>query len=405
MSYTLLKIATYYRDFLKQYYNDNPNIINESYDKQFEHLMSQEFGWANYYSKSLNKLGVEAYEIVANAKHLQHQWARENNINFNENKILLSQIKTLKPDVIWFQDSFSYNGDFIKELRQKFPFIKLIIGYCCAPYTKEHVKLFKAFDFLITCSPFLNEEFNKQGINSYHIYHAFNGDILNKIQQQKKVNDLIFIGNIVAIDGFHDKRRFFFEELLKKNVSFNFYGQIQTNSTYELIKKRILYTFKELSNTFHLQKYFDKNKILKKAYLLNEFPKKIQVSKELLNIQQQPVFGLEMFEKIAQAKIAFNIHIDATGDNAVNMRLFETIGMGTCILTDNKKNIRELFEPGKEVVVFNDIDDFVEKVNWLLEHSSEREKIAEAGQKRILSDHNFDNRAKQLHKIITNKLK
>lgn len=405
MTYSLLKIATYYRDFLEQYYRVNPNIINESYDKQFEHLMAQEFGWSDYYTKSLSKLGVEAHEIVANAKHLQRQWARENNVKFNENKILLSQIEALKPEVIWFQDSFTYNGDFIKELRQKFPFIKLVIGNCCSPYSKEHLKLFKAFDFVITCTPLFEQEFNKNGINSYLIYHAFNSKILNKIQQQKKINDLIFIGSIVAIGGFHDKRRIFLEELIKNNVFFDFYGQIQTNSAYDLLKKRILYVFKELSTTFHLQKYLEKNKILKKAYFLNEFPKNVELSKELLDSLQQPVFGLKMYEKIAQAKIAFNIHIDATGDYAVNMRLFETVGMGTCILTDNKKNIKELFEPGKEIVVFNEVDDFKEKVDWLLNNPSEREKIAKAGQKRVLDEHNFDNRAKQLHEIIVENLK
>ena len=80
-----------------------------------------------------------------------------------------------------------------------------------------------------------------------------------------------------------------------------------------------------------------------------------------------------------------NIHIGVAGDYAGNMRIFEVTGVGSCLLTDNKKNMSDLFEPGKEVVVYDSPEDCIAKVKWLLENENERKKIAGSGQKKTLN--------------------
>jgi spore maturation protein CgeB len=107
-----------------------------------------------------------------------------------------------------------------------------------------------------------------------------------------------------------------------------------------------------------------------------------------------------MFKALAHAKVSFNIHGDVAGEYAANVRLFEVTGVGSCLLTDWKKNIHELFEPDTEIVTYRSPDECVEKVQWLLDHKEECSAIARKGQKRTLRDHNYNKRAEQLHEII-----
>jgi spore maturation protein CgeB len=86
------------------------------------------------------------------------------------------------------------------------------------------------------------------------------------------------------------------------------------------------------------------------------------------------------------------------------MRLIEACGSGTCLLTDDKPNIREYFVPGEEVVVFNSAEEAVEKIRYLEEHEDFRKRVAAAGQRKVLDRFSFFHRAQRLdeylHKII-----
>ena len=71
------------------------------------------------------------------------------------------------------------------------------------------------------------------------------------------------------------------------------------------------------------------------------------------------------------------------------MRLYEATGVGSLLLTDEGANLSELFEPGREVVTYADVDDLVEKARHYLAHDEERRAIASAGQARTLRDHTY----------------
>ena len=99
------------------------------------------------------------------------------------------------------------------------------------------------------------------------------------------------------------------------------------------------------------------------------------------------------------------MHGEAAGEYAANVRLFEITGVGSCMITDWKRNLNDIFEIDKEVVAFTTGDECIEKIKWLLNHQKERQEIAEAGQKRVLRDHTFKIRAGQLNEIILKELK
>ena len=86
------------------------------------------------------------------------------------------------------------------------------------------------------------------------------------------------------------------------------------------------------------------------------------------------------------------------------MRLFEATGVGTCLLSDTRENMPDLFEVDKEVVTYSTIDEAVEKVNYLLENEDVRKEIASAGQRRTLKDHTIFNRYQQIDEVIRSNL-
>ena len=124
----------------------------------------------------------------------------------------------------------------------------------------------------------------------------------------------------------------------------------------------------------------------------------------ILQKKLDPVYGTEMYNLFANSKIVLNNHLGATGNYAGNMRLFEVTGVGSCLLTDNKINITDLFIPGNEIIVYDNINDCIEKVKWLLENDYKRKKIALDGQKRTLSDHTVEKRCFQIKSIIDKEL-
>jgi putative methyltransferase (TIGR04325 family) len=115
---------------------------------------------------------------------------------------------------------------------------------------------------------------------------------------------------------------------------------------------------------------------------------------------QGEVWGLDMFETLAQTQISLNRHIDIAGRYAANMRLYEATGVGSCLVTDHKDNLHQLFEPGREVVTYTSPEDCIEKVRYLLNHEAERKAIAQAGQARTLREHTYLQRMRELVDIV-----
>jgi len=69
---------------------------------------------------------------------------------------------------------------------------------------------------------------------------------------------------------------------------------------------------------------------------------------------------MEMFRVLRAARIVLNRHIRVAEDNANNMRLHKATGVGSLLLTDEKTNLPELFEPGAELVTYADENELVE---------------------------------------------
>ena len=101
-------------------------------------------------------------------------------------------------------------------------------------------------------------------------------------------------------------------------------------------------------------------------------------------------------------KININLHsspyykdINPHGD-FVNPRTFEIACCGAFQLVDKRKEIPHLFEVGKEIIWFENINDLREKINYYLKNRDERIKIAVRARQRVLNEHTYDKRMEEM---------
>ena len=81
-------------------------------------------------------------------------------------------------------------------------------------------------------------------------------------------------------------------------------------------------------------------------------------------------------------------------------RPFELAAMGATMISNPYQGIEEWFEPGKEIVVVESQDEVVERYRWLIDHETERRAIGERARRRLLAEHTFAHRARQLVSIL-----
>lgn len=149
MSYSFLKISSYYKAILSDYYAKNSFIKTASYDEQYDHLMKQRIELSDFYAKHLLAKGNTVTEIVANASYLQDCWETTFLGTKTSKDLITKQIEFYKPEVLFLQDSTLFSGEQIKEIRKKFKFIKLIIGFSCSPFNATTFENFKALILLL----------------------------------------------------------------------------------------------------------------------------------------------------------------------------------------------------------------------------------------------------------------
>ncbi len=381
----LLKIGVYYKTYLEQFYARRPGLAAESYAAQHAALIDDCFGSSDFWTRELSRLGYETCDLIINAEPLQKRWAAERGLAFDEDGRLFgiteAQVRDFRPDVLIVADYSTVTAAFLRRLREACPSIRLVLGWCGAPYNDGSV--FAEWDVVLSCVPELVAHFRESGHRSRHVNHAFEPRVLEKLDAREVAPraDFVFIGSLVRSEHFHLGR----EKLLSRLVA-------ETN----------LQLWSEVGPP-PPSRLRSAARLLLRGRAANS-QQQSSVDARIARRARTPLFGLDMFRQLRVGRVALNTHIDISTHSASNMRLFEATGVGACLLTDSKENLRELFEPDAELVAYSDADECVEKVKYLLGHESQRRDIAAAGQRRTLREHTFASRAALIDAVIREEL-
>lgn len=117
-------------------------------------------------------------------------------------------------------------------------------------------------------------------------------------------------------------------------------------------------------------------------------------------ITHPKVMAKESLQVWSQAKIGLNI---MNGHKAgMTERIANIMLCGACCVSDETSYLREHFKDGENIVLFraDRTEQMVERIQYLLQHDEERERIAGAGREKAMQGHLWRNRAEKLLELI-----
>ncbi len=383
-----LILNTDYTEFLQWLYSRHPGLENQPYEEQMRVRNESLFGLADFYSSNLHKLGNEAWDIHVNNEFMQRAWAQQytsqpdeavsiaqpgwnvlqqircvaartplrhlkplfrpvlRSLDKRQYKILAAQIKHYRPDVLFNLDMKSMSSLFLKEMK---PYTRLLVGQIASPLPPNQD--FRCYDLILSSLPNFVEDFRRRGIPAELHGFAFEPKILKRLKQGESSISISFVGSLSS----HHKARVQLLEQVCARQDMEVWGQG-------------IHSLPETSS-------------IRRCY-------------------RGEAWGIEMYQILSSSKMTLNHHINIAGPYANNMRLFEATGVGTLLVTDWKVNLREMFEPGKEVVSYRTPEECAELIEYYLEHDEERKSIACAGQKRVLQEHTYYHRMQEFVDMV-----
>lgn len=359
----ILIVDTYYPEFVRQVYSQCPSLKEASYGEQLNVFMHHRFGTSDYYSRHLQEQSYDARDVIADNTILQGQWAREYHVavhtfphfpiihKFTSRlplyTILKAQIDHFQPDILYMHNISFCDPFTLRRLKKK---VKLLVGQIASPLPPK--TFVKPYDLILTSFPHFVERIRAMGPRGVYFKIGFDESILDQLKNvHEKLYDVVFIGGFTRV---HNEATQTLENLAK-HIRVDVWG----------------YGIENLAIDSPLRKYY-----------------------------HGEAWGMDMYRIIKQAKICINRHSAAAEQYANNMRLYETTGIGTLLVTDVKKNLSDLFIEGKEVVSYQSSAQLMERIQYYLTHNRERECIAAAGQQRTLREHTYRQRMKKLNGIL-----
>lgn len=114
-------------------------------------------------------------------------------------------------------------------------------------------------------------------------------------------------------------------------------------------------------------------------------------------------WGLPYSKALSKGKIIFN----CSASHDINMRFFEGMAVGT-LLTNYIPNLWQAASPYKHFIPYypsDDDSDLLWKVEYLLNHKTERRKMAKESRDWVINNHTYKHRAKLIIKLIQERQK
>ncbi|MDR3640142.1 MAG: glycosyltransferase [Humidesulfovibrio sp.] len=431
-SFSFARIAgVHYPRAIEHFYETTPGAEDFTYTQLQEKFFHGSYVYGDSITHGMRELGHESHEIVYDFFKMQQRWAWESGIRMDEEtragqiRTVLDQIRRFRPEVVFFQDIYALPKDIRATLKDRFPFIKLVVIYRGYPGVDESLfdELASA-DVLLVGSPIMQQALAKRGMTSHLVYHSFDKRILDRLGYPLNPNpiyDLTFAGSTGFGRGLAQQDRFWFLKQLLDDTDLIIWGdEVRSKdlgASLSMLLDRAQHMSKLEFLNFLVRGGARKIRQLarERLYMLKAppTPSVQQVSEEgvmpmvpLGDIYPDkvkgPAFGLELYQLFQQSKMTLNRHTDAArkGGYVDNMRLFQATGAGTCLVTDTGRNMGDLFEEDREVVVYSSYEECLEKVRYLLEHDDERREIAHRAQTRTLSEHEVVVRCAQIEEIL-----
>ena len=386
-------LTSIYPKHAEEIYEQNTELSKNSSEEQMEYIRWHALSSYVRWFELLEQRGFKTCIFNCCLPKVEFAWAKENKfITKSKNPVMeigKEKIRRFKPDLIYcFAPTLYIANGYLDELLGEFSLKPKTIAWYGANVGDENI--FNCVDLTLSNSKHLVKKLCAKGIKADFLQHSFDPIILEHIETHNiRKKRMGFFGNIDVSTIDFEIRTKTLERLASTSKNFDIFGQAETPTIKETVKFNLL---KYRQYTTHMMlNICENNKIKKWAQEKNMPPNPWKYSKKFARKIRKPKFGKEMLQDLIHYLIAFNFHNQHTGNFACNMRLFETTGLGCALLTDNKSDIGEYFENGKEVLTYNCVDDAIEKMDFLLNNQSFAHEMGKLGQNKCIESHNTSN--------------
>lgn len=111
----------------------------------------------------------------------------------------------------------------------------------------------------------------------------------------------------------------------------------------------------------------------------------------------------DMASLFQNSKINLNI-TSKTIEAGIPQKVLDILACGGFCISNYQTETADFFEDGKELVMYTDMEDLTQKVEWYLRHDEERAAIARAGCRKVKEHFSMRERLKDMLKIIVEDL-
>jgi len=118
--------------------------------------------------------------------------------------------------------------------------------------------------------------------------------------------------------------------------------------------------------------------------------------------QERYLASDEVVKVYNACQVVINLHSSPlmetriSGADFVNPRTLEVPACGGFQLVDRSRGLEKFLAPGREVAVFDNEGQLLEMIDHYLRHPEERQRIAQAGRRRVLNEHTYYHRMEAL---------
>ena len=118
---------------------------------------------------------------------------------------------------------------------------------------------------------------------------------------------------------------------------------------------------------------------------------------KLKNVVLGPTVEYGQATSLVYAGSKINLNITLRGiERGTPQRVMDIMGAGGFMLSSYSPETAELFEEDKEIVMFKNPEELMEKAGYYLSHDDERRQIAQAGYEKVISCYTYEKKLREL---------
>lgn len=112
--------------------------------------------------------------------------------------------------------------------------------------------------------------------------------------------------------------------------------------------------------------------------------------------------GADYFTKAPFVFAHSKININMTAPNietGIPLRVFDILGAGGFLITDWREDLKDCFTIGKDLEIYDGLDDLLKKTDYYLKHDEKRTAIARHGLETVRKKHTYNTRLKEIFNL------